>query len=186
MRETGAPPGAPAQHPATSPALPGGSTPRLHRGSDDPDITAFHEAGHLWAYNHYGLAVRYATIRPRQGLLGRVAVWPRRVGIAQKMVIASAGPVAEAMYTVAEARHTFQYEDDDADLEWSDHLDVALVNNGIDLAASRGMLDSPETTTHIRGLLQQDWARITRVAERLLREGTISGRDSVALLGDSR
>jgi hypothetical protein len=84
--------------------------------------TAFHEAGHAWAYMRAHKPLRYITIRPRAGAgrpgHGVCRTWkPRRIDVGQGAWISAAGPVAEAIWVQQE------YPGDDLDdLTFDDHL----------------------------------------------------------------
>ena len=137
------------------------------------EATAIHEAGHAWAYHREGKPLRYVTIRPREaGVTGVCRPWkPRRLDVVKAAWIASAGPVAEAMW--------FHRRDLDDEFEWEDHLNGAVLAGGHDdLSQSMGMLDSPDVVTMLRGWLESDWPRIERLADRLCDAGTVSGRDA--------
>lgn len=141
-------------------------------------LTAWHEAGHAWAYARCGMPLRYLTIRPRNpGLTGVCRPWkPRRTDIGATSFIAAAGPIAEAVHD--------QAANTDPWLEWDDYLSGAVLAGGHDdLTQSFGLLDSPEAIERIRGQVEADWPGITRLAEQLLSTRTVSGRAAWELLG---
>ena len=135
---------------------------------------AFHEVGHAWAYMLARKPLRYVTIRPRSpGLTGLCQPWkPRRIDDWQSALIASTGPIAEAMWIMDNGG------EEDAYLEWDDYLTGAVLAGGHDdLKASLGMLDSADTVKAIREELRSSWAAISQAAELLLAQRTVSGRE---------
>jgi hypothetical protein len=137
---------------------------------------AVHEAGHAWAYRVCRLPLRYVTMRPRDPRLSGICrVWkPRRIDIGVNAFVASAGPIAEAIFD--------QDTTPDDDYEWQDHLAGAVLAGGHDdLSLSMGMLDSPGSVDAIRRMLQQEWVGIEALASRLVADGTV-GRDAFELL----
>jgi hypothetical protein len=87
-------------------------------------LTAYHEAGYAWAYRLHHKPLRYVTVRPREaGLTGTCRPWkPRRLDIGVNAFIASARPIAEAMFS--------QGTSEDEWIEWDDHLVGAVLAGG--------------------------------------------------------
>lgn len=147
-------------------------------------VTAYHEAGHAWAYWQARKPLRYVTIRPKAGGgrpgHGRCQVWkPRRTNIVQNAWIAAAGPVAEAIWS--------QSNDPDDDITFADHLTgVFLLTGTAGVADSLGMLDSAPFVEVLRSGLLSDWVGITALAERLVAEKTVSGHMAFELLESKR
>lgn len=139
---------------------------------------AFHEAGHAWAYVSAGRAIRYVTIRPRTpGCTGFTAVPRRRIAIGLTVLVAAAGPIAEAIHT--------SRDDDDGDfpLDWDDHLLGAVLAGGRhDAEEALGLLDDPGSVAVLRGELESDWHRIAALAAELLTSRTVDGHTAAAIL----
>jgi hypothetical protein len=150
-------------------------------------VTAYHEAGHVWAYHLHHKPLRYVTVRPRQsGLTGICRPWkPRRIDIGVFAWIASAGPIAEAMSIQAgSADPSSDFYDEGADFyDWDDYLMGAVLTGGHDdLSLSFGMLDSPSSVDYIREQLTGAWVGISALAKQLVSDQTVSGRDAWELL----
>jgi hypothetical protein len=144
-------------------------------------LTAIHEAGHAWAYWRVGLPLRYITLRPADPqTVGLCRPWrPRRIPGATMALVASAGPIAEAMEQ--EMRGA-----DDPWFDWNDHLLGAVLAGGHDdLPKAGGLLDRPESTANIKALLRADWESVTALATALDARKTVRGRDAFDLLADS-
>lgn len=146
------------------------------------DVIAIHEAGHAWAYYSARKPLRYVTIRPREpGVLGVCRSWkPRSIERYQLGLIASAGPVAEAI-------HSLQADEDPdphGERTFESYLTVAVLFGGghDDYAASAGLLDEPSVTAWLRDELVKNWAGITTLAGALCERGTVSGRDAAEFL----
>ena len=138
-----------------------------------------HEAGHAWAYWRFGLSLRYITVRPSTpGLDGVCRPWrPRAVRREHLALIATCGPVAEAMHT--------QWLNDDEDLDWDDYLAGAvLVGGHDDERRAGGLLDDARAVRWIREELDRDWAGISDLADLLRTEKTIGGRAAFRLLDE--
>ena len=142
----------------------------------DIEATAFHEAGHAWAYRLRELPLRYVTTRPRDGSLGICRPWkPRRIDPYDAMFTASAGPVAQAIWSQQ------MYPDDGYD--WHDYLVGAVLCGGHDdLSKANGMLDSPSVMEWMRGEQQRHWPAISALAQALIERHTLSGRDAFSIL----
>jgi hypothetical protein len=146
-------------------------------------VAAIHEAGHVWAYSQpRALPIRYVTIRPRTGGAGAgsVQVHPRRIDPWRKAWIASAGPVAEAIWSQMSG-------DPDDGTEWGDHLCGAVLSGGQDdlrnaTFGGYSMLDDTQATQAIRDGLRRAWAGIMRLAEQLAEHGTVLGPAAFELL----
>ena len=152
-------------------------------GGPERELTAIHEAGHAWAYRRAGLPLRYVSLRPRRpGMVGICQPWgPRWINVGVKAVIASAGPIAQAHYSMTcDPESALEWNG----VEWADCLMGAIWSGGDDdYEVSLGMLDDAELVALLRHQIVDDWHDIERLAERLLTEGTISGRDAFELLG---
>lgn len=143
-------------------------------------VTAIHEAGHAWAYRRCKMPLRYVTIRPRDALTAGICrPWkPRRMDIGAAVLIAVAGPVAQAM--LAQLTDTYEYDD----VIWDDYVVRAVWSGGgEDHVDSLGLLDHSAATLGIRSQMQDDWAAITRLAEALVEEHTVDGKRAFELLG---
>jgi hypothetical protein len=148
-------------------------------------VTAHHEAGHAWGYYLHHKPFRYATVRPRQ-VTGVCRSWkPRRMDISVFAWIASSGPIAEAIFVQAASTDpTSDLYDEWADgFDWDDYLTGAVLAGGHDdLANSLGMLDSPSVVAAIREQLEGAWVGISALANKLVSDQTVSGRDAWRLL----
>jgi hypothetical protein len=142
------------------------------------ESTAFHEAGHAWAYRLHNMPLRYISVRPRRtDRIGVCQPWkPRRINIGVQAFIASAGPVAQA-------HHEMRCDPDAANYEFDDYVTGAFLSGGDDdYERSHGMLDDRESVDLIRSEMEREWRRIERLAERLLSSGTVSGREAFEVL----
>lgn len=91
------------------------------------------------------------------------------------MIIASAGPVAQAIWS--------QQTDPDDDYDWQDHLVGAVLYGGHDdLGKARGMLDSLSVMEWMRGEQLRHWPAISALAQALIERRTLSGRDAFSML----
>lgn len=142
--------------------------------------TAIHEAGHAWAYQRFGLPLRYVTIRPREkGVDGRCTPWrPRRIPAWMAAEIAAAGPIAEAVHTSrAERAHV-----DDFHL----YLTGAIFAGGREDEQKVGdRFESAQFVDFMRFMVELNWHRIETVAAMLMERGTVSGRDAFDELSPS-
>lgn len=83
---------------------------RSLRAAERP-ATAHHEAGHAWYYWRRGIAVRYVSLRPRDGSLGlTVRRTPGRESWPNLAENALAGIVAEALYQQRESEPEYGLE----------------------------------------------------------------------------
>ncbi|MDP9398374.1 MAG: hypothetical protein M3P96_11400 [Actinomycetota bacterium] len=145
------------------------------------EAVAFHEAGHVWAYHRHGLPIRYATLRPRTpSTSGVTALWrPRRVDAFVTGWIASAGPIAEAVYVM-------RLHPTADGCEWGDYLTCAALAGGHDdLQRSTGLLDAEDVVTAIREEIEHDWSAVAVLAEVLQVRKTVGGREAFDRLADS-
>jgi len=141
--------------------------------------TSIHEAGHAWAYWRSDLPLRYITIRPSDPTaIGVCRPWrPRMIPISTMAVIASAGPIAQAVLT---------QEGDDQGLDWEDYLLGAVMAGGsCDLDKAAGMLDDQDSTAALRTAMLADWPALLALATALDESKTIPGRAAFQLLADS-
>lgn len=155
----------------------------------DDDLTAFHEAGHVWAYRRHRKPIRYVTIRGR-GRHGGVVTWRRQLDPTVQSCISVAGPVAQGLRDAERRRPGGHWLDDESDPDWlelGDYLVAAM------LEARDGdwqrVKDFGPLSTHywdrpeiVRDQLISEWPSISRLAAALLASGTLSGRAAFDVL----
>lgn len=147
------------------------------------DPSAVHEAGHAWAYHRANKPLRYVTLRPREaGVSGLCRPWkPRRLDLTAYALIASSGPIAEAMSSFeAEGGELSNALDS---FDFGDHLSGAVLAGGHDdLRHSLGMLDDPSAIDYLRAELARDWSPVQTLARLLSGKGTVPGRTAFEVL----
>lgn len=149
-------------------------------------ITAIHEAGHAWAYAKWNLPLRYVTVRPRNpNIAGQCMLWgPRRISVEKAGEIAAAGPIAET-------RHALLTEGEDERAEFEDYLNATFTMGGEhDLPKAKDFLNTRaynkegfiihDPAKVLYEEITDDWNRIMRAADRLVRDGTVSGKEIFA------
>lgn len=144
----------------------------------DVALTAFHEAGHAWAYHRHGLLVDEVLITPGSTDHRGVCNPPiRPIDITVRAWVAAAGPIAQAI-------HSWNTDENRCDLDdWDDYLTGAVWSGGDDdLQRAMGFLDQPEITAFIRSTMESEWDAITRLATALLNTGRIPGSDVSKIL----
>lgn len=152
-----------------------------HAANTDEDlVTAFHEAGHAWAYHRSSMPLRYITIRPRTpGVVGLTKPWKPRRGHDQER-IAAAGPLAQAI-------HAQSIDDCAYPIDWEDQLFGAILFGGESVALVAGLyLEAPVLVNLERANLLADWDRIAALAHALVERRTVSGLEAFRLLSCDR
>jgi Peptidase family M41 len=135
-------------------------------------VTAYHEAGHAVVALALGRTIHKVSVLPNRERLGEVrfakgAAKPTDDWIEREILIALAGPVAEARFT-----GTFSQAAAHDDLRFVRRL---ALERKSDRAAGRyeqRMLDKAEYMLSD----EATWAAVVRIAEELVAHGEISGR----------
>lgn len=139
---------------------------------------AFHEAGHCWGFWSWPIAFRYVTLQPRTGLDGatmshRQLPWDQ-VGKLPRIVLA--GPVAELLHRVGP---------DLVHSELREH--IKAVNDGAlhDFSLIDGFDRDEALIQGLKQNLAAHWAGVTALAEVLIEQRTVKGKDAFALLDEA-
>ncbi|MFD8495816.1 hypothetical protein [Amycolatopsis sp. NPDC059657] len=149
-------------------------------GFAEDRLTAWHEAGHAVSYLLHGRTPRYVTLRPRSPV-GRTAMRPHRSELSTVAVIAHAGPLAQARYTLTMYNHdTLHLEGltrDDLVLGaylHGGHDDMAIIKTARQAYGLPARRSDPWSTT-AELLVDEHWPAIDRVARALLAHRTLTG-----------
>jgi len=143
------------------------ATPQAH-----DEVTAYHEAGHAVMALALGRTIHKVSVLPNRERLGEVrfakgAAKPTDDWIEREILIALAGPVAEAKFT-----GTFSHAAAHDDLRFVRRLALERKSDRAAARYEQRMLDKTEY------MLADDatWNAVAMVAEELMKHGEISGR----------
>jgi hypothetical protein len=136
------------------------------------EVTAYHEAGHAVVALALGRTIHKVSVLPNRERLGEVrfakgAAKPTDDWIEREILIALAGPVAEARFT-----GTFAPDAAHEDLRFVRRLALERKSERAAGRYEQRMLDKTEY------LLADEatWAAVVRIAAELMKHGEISGR----------
>jgi len=147
------------------------------------EATAYHEAGHAVVALELGRPVAYVSALPGRLFLGTCAFGkpvfrPSEDWLEREMLIALAGPAAEARHT-----GVYCWEGGGRDLAFAESLARERADG--DRQAARLLRRMLAKTEHL--LHQEDnWDAVERLAAELRRLGEISGRAARHLFEESR
>ena len=145
----------------------------------DRELTAYHEAGHVYGYIGQRRELLAVSIVGTDAHRGMTSVVPARVFIHDMAIVAALGPVAQAIYA--------QQLESDLECMFDDFLTAAVLDGGDgDYEKSLGLLDNYAFVHALREDLVHNWNGIELLAQALLERDVVPGPEALALLGVAR
>jgi hypothetical protein len=142
---------------------------------------AYHEAGHAVIAFRLGYEVKWVTIKPRYGSLGRAEITHGNPS-PDDIRIDLAGPLAEALVNSASFDEMIQLGAR-GDWQWARRSTRNFVALGFINGREKGILID-ELLHETRALVRRDKQAIARVAAALLERKTLTGDDIKRIVGE--
>ncbi|MCQ9162996.1 hypothetical protein [Arthrobacter sp. STN4] len=154
--------------------------------TNDLHLTAIHEAGHTVAYYKLGREVISVSIQSAEEHRGLTLPVPAMIDDIDRAQVLVAGPVAQAMATLAAAEPD-EWGTDEQEI-WADHAAGALMSGG------QGDIEDFPVSFTDRGAAFDMWADVVRLqltalwtplialAEALVARETLTGAEAFAVL----